>query len=318
MSLDTFPTIDPTTVTTLVATTLDNRRKDLQDAIFNEMPLIKFLQSKGQVILEGGATITAPLMYGKNTTAAFYSGYDQLQVTPQEGFTLSQYEWKEGAVSVSVSNREANIQNQGKEAVLNIVDQKINQAKMSLKDLLTTQLFDSSPTAKEIGSLVTTVDATSTIGAINSTTYSWWQSDVNVGGSFQAQGLSDMRILHSALTVAGANTDVIVTRPTEKDYYEAALLPQLRFNGNSVADGSFGKLTFRGIPILADTAATSGVMYFLDSRHLMLYVHAKNNLTMTEWVKPYNQTAKVAQIILACELATNNRRRLGKITTITA
>lgn len=318
MSLDTFPTVSPTTVTTLVTTTLDNRRNDLQDAIFNDLAIVKFLKGKGQVILEGGATIMTPLMYAKNTTAQFYNGYEQLDTTPQEGFTMSQYEWKESAVSISVSNREENIQNNGKEAVLNIVDQKIKQAEMSLKDLLNTQLFDSSPAAKEIGSLVTTIDATSSIGAINSTTYSWWQSDVNSGGSFAAQGLSDMRTLHSALLVVGAKTDAIVTRPTEYNYYEGSLVPQLRFQGSSSADGSFGNITFRTIPIIQDTASTSGVMYFIDSRHLMLYVHSKANLSMSEWVKPSNQTAKTAQIILACELATNNRRRLGKITTISA
>lgn len=315
---DTTFTHGPANVTTLLTTTLENRRKDLQDQIFNDLPTIKFLKDKGQVSIDGGATIVTPLMYAKNTTAQFYNGYDQLNVTPQEGFTTAQFKWKESAVSVSVSNREENIQNSGPSAVLNLVNQKIDQAEMSLKDLLNTQLYDSSPASTEITSLVTLVDATSEIGDINSTTYSWWQSLVTTGGSFAAQGRSDMLTTYNTLITRGAAPDFLVTTPTVHAFYEGSLIPQLRYQGNASADASFNKLTFKGVPIFFDTAATSGVMYMLNSKHIQLYVSSGNNMKMTEWVKPGNQTAKVAQIIMALELGTNNRRRLGKITGITA
>lgn len=315
---DTQFTHGPATVTTLLTTTLENRRKDLQDAIFNDLATIKFLKDKGQVVIDGGASIVTPLMYAKNTTAAFYNGYDQLNTTPQEGFTTAQYKWKESAVSVSVSNREESVQNQGESAVLNLVNQKIDQAEMSLKDLLNTAFYTASPASTAINSLATLVDATSEIGDINSTTYSWWQSLVTVGGSFAAQGRSDMLTTYNTLVTRGAAPDFLVTTPTVHAYYEGSLVPQLRYASNASGDASFGKLMFKSVPFFLDTAASSGVIYMLNSKHLQLYVSSGNNLKMTEWVKPANQTAKVAQIIMACELATNNRRRLGKITTITA
>jgi hypothetical protein len=315
---DTLFTHGPTNVTTLLTTTLENRKKDMQDAIFNDLATIKFLKDKGQVILDGGASIVCPLMYGKNTTAAFYNGYDQLDTTPQEGFTTAQYKWKESAVSVSVSNREETVQNSGPSAVFNIVDQKLEQAKMSLKDMLNTAIYAASPASKDLNSLVTLVDNSSSIGDINSTTYSWWQADVNASGSFAAQGRSDMLTLYNALLVAGEAPDFLVTTPTVHAYYEGSLVPQIRYMSTALGDNSFNKLQFKNIPILFDTAATAGVMYFLNSKALKLYVSSNNNMKMTEWVKPGNQTAKVAQIIFDAELATNNRRRLGKLTGITA
>ena len=315
---DTTFTHGPAYVTTLLATTLENRRKDLQDAIFNDLATIKMLKDKNQVILDGGATIVTPVMFGKNTTAQFYNGYDTLVTTPQEGITTAQFKWKEAAVSISVSNREENIQNQGASAVLNIIQQKINQATVSLKDLLNTALYAAAPASTELGSLATTVDATSSIGDINSTTYSWWQSDVNTGGSFAAQGRSDMLTLYNALVVAGEAPDFIVTTPTVHAYYEGSLVPQLRYTSSASGDASFGKLMFKNIPIIFDTACSSGVMYMLNSKNLALYVSSNNNLKMTNWKEPSDQTAKVAQLIMGCELVTNNRRRLGKINTITA
>lgn len=315
---DTLFTYGPANVTTLLTTTLSNRRNDLQDAIFNDLATIKKLKEKGQVIIDGGATITTPLMYGKNTTAQFYNGYDQLNTQPQEGFTLAQYKWKESAVSVSVSNREENIQNVGPSAALNLVNQKISQAEMSLKDMLNTALFAASPASTDMNSLAKLIDATSEVGDINSTTYSWWQSLVTTGGSFAAQGRSDMLTTYNSLVVRGAAPDFIITTPTVHAYYEGSLIPQQRYQSNDKGDSSFGALLFKTIPIMFDTAASSGVMYFLNSNHLQLYVSSGNNLKQTGWKEPANQTAKVSQIILACELATNNRRRLGKITGITA
>lgn len=314
---DTLFTHGPANVTTLLTTTLENRRKDLQDAIFNDLATIKFLKEKGQVIIDGGASITTPLMYGTNSTAQFYDGYDQLSTTPQEGFTDAQYRWKESAVSVSVSNREENVQNQGSSAVLNLVNAKIDQAEMSLKNLINSAFYTASPASTAINSLVTLVDATSEIGDINSTTYSWWQSLVTSSGSFAGQGRADMLTTYNTLITRGAAPDFLVTTPTVHAYYEGSLIPQKRFEGDS-ADGSFGHLTFKGMPIFMDTAATAGAIYFLNSKHIQLYVSSGNNLKMTEWVKPANQTAKVAQIIMALQLATNNRRRLGKMTGITA
>jgi hypothetical protein len=40
--------------------------------------------------IDGGASIVVPIMYAKNATAAFYSLYDTINVTPQEGMTAAQ------------------------------------------------------------------------------------------------------------------------------------------------------------------------------------------------------------------------------------
>ncbi len=119
---DLVHTHGPASVATLLTTTLENRKKDIQDAIFDDIPTLAVLKDQGQVILDGGATIVLNLMTGANSTAQFYNGYDPLNVSPQEGFTTAQYLWKESAVSISVSNREESIQNSGSSALLSIVD----------------------------------------------------------------------------------------------------------------------------------------------------------------------------------------------------
>lgn len=318
---DTTFTWGPANVLTLLTTTMENRRGEIQDNIFNDLPTLAYLKDKKRVRVDGGATIVQALMYAANGTAQFYNGYDLLDTTPQEGFTGAQYKWKEAATSVSVSNREETIQNTGKSEVFNIVKAKMDQAEMSLKSIINTALYNTAPAATAINSLPIMVDTTSTIGDVNSTTNSWWQALVTGSGSFATQGLSDMTTMFNTLITRGGGSlpvDLIMTTPTVHAFYEGKLTPNIRYEKTLTAEGSFTDLQFKTAAVRFDVACNSGVMYFLNTDALELIVNSGNDFKMTEFVKPSNQTAKVAQLVVAMELTTNNRRRLGKLTSIVA
>lgn len=315
---DTLFTHGPTYTTSLLASTLENRRGELQDQIFDEMPTSEAIKAKSMIEIRGGASLVGSLMYEGNSTAQWFDGYDILNTAAQDGLTTFQNTWKESAVSVAVSNREEKVQNLGDSAVLNLVDTKINQAKMQLKKLVNDAFYTAAPASTAPDSLPVIILGSGSHGQINGTTYSWWASTVTTGGSFAAQGRSDMLTTYNTLAVEGARTNLILTTPTVHAYYEGSLVPVIRYTDNSKGDASFENLTFKNVAIIADNACTSGVMYFIDSRHIKLAVASENNMSMTEWVKPSNQVARVAQIVFTCSLYTDNRRRLGKITSITA
>lgn len=306
------------TVTTLLTTTLEKRRagKGIQDAVYNARPLLNWLHNEHRTTEDGGATILVSVMSEANGKTTFYDGFDTLNTQPVEGFTQAQYTWKQAAVPVSVSGRESEIQNTGPSAVIRLVDAKMKQADMDIRDTVNKAFFAASPGSKDIGSLVTSIDATSTIGEINSTNNSWWQSLVTTGGSFAAQGLSDMETTWNTLEGRGAKTGLIITENTTYGRYVGSLQPQQRFSGQ-VGNGTFANMMFKSAPVTFDLAATSGVMYFLDSNVLEFVVHKNRDFVPTEWVKPSNQDAKVMHILLGAELVVLNRRYLGKITSIT-
>lgn len=313
----------PANVATLLTTTMENRDiKEVQDAVFSKQVLLDYLQKKNRVSRSGGASIIVPISSSSNSTAGFYNGYDVINTTPQDNDTAAQFTWKQAAASVSVSGRESRIQNNGKYAVIDLVQQKIKEAEKALRNAITTGLFAASPATNDIGSLVTSIDATSTIGDINSTTYSFWQATSTASGSFAAQGLSDMRTLWNTLEQRGMDTptptDMILTTSAIYNYYEGALQAQQRFTDSRSANGSFENLMFRSAPVKYDAAATSGVMYFLNSDCMELDVHSATDFIMTEWVKPSNQDARVAQFLVGLELVIKNRRKLGKLTSVTA
>jgi hypothetical protein len=319
---DTLFTYGPANVTSLITTTLENRdNKEIQDAVFNDLVLIKYLQDKNSVRRAGGTEILVPLRTSKNSTAGFYDGGDTINIDHQDELTSAAFKWKQAAAAVTVWGREERIQNAGSYAVLDLVQSKIKGAEESLRDAINTALFAASPASTDIGSLVTSIDATSTIGDINSTTYSFWQSTSTGSGSFASQGLTDMRTLWSTLEVKApsAPTDLILTTTSVYNFYEAALQAQQRYMpSDRVGNATFDSLMFRSAPLKYDAAATSGVMYFLNSKAMELVIHSGTDFIMRDWVPSIDQDSKTAIFMVGLELTIKNRRKLGKLTSIVA
>lgn len=319
---DTLFTWGPANVTTLLTTTLANRDiTELQDAVFSDLALFDYLADKKRVRRGGGTSIIVPIRSSKNNTAASYDGYDIISTTPQDNETAAQFKYKQYAASIAVSGREERVQNVGKHQALDIVRTKTKDAEDALRDKLNTDMFATSPGSKDVGSLVTSIDATSSIGDINSTSYSFWQGVSTASGSFAAQGLSDMRTLWNTLAVRMPKkpTDLILTTTTIHSFYEGSLQPQQRYQpSDRTGNASFQDLMFKSAPIRYDSQATSGVMYFLNSDCMELVIDPNTDFKLSEWVKPANQDARVAQYMVALELVIRNRRKLGKLTAITA
>ena len=318
MALDTLHSWGPANVTQLLTSTLEKRpKKEVADAIFNRIPTFEYLNSKGKIMLDGGASIVVPLETATNSTAKFYDGYDTLDTSAQDNHTSGQYTWKQGAVSVAISGREADIQNRGESALINLLMMKQKNAERSLTNVINQKLHSSSNLSKEITSLVTMIDATSTIGEINSTTFSYWQSQTTTGGVFSNQGVADWRAMYNTLKNEGGNPDMIITTQTVHQAYEATMTPQIRYTSMGTGDTKFRDLEFAGSSVRFDDQCASGVSYFLDSDVLHLYVNENRNFVYNEFVRPPDQDAKVAQFLVGLELATTNRRRLGIVDTQT-
>lgn len=322
MSMETLFTWGPANVSSLIATTQANRDiKEVQDAVFNRLVLLDHLEKKGKVRTGGGGTsIIVPVRQTSNSTAAFYSNYSPINTDPQDELTAGQYLYKQAGASVTISGKEDRIQNKGKYEVLDLVKTKIQGAEMSLRSTINTALFAASPAASDIGSLVTSIDATSSIGQINSTTYSFWQSVVTTSGSFAAQGLADMRSTWNTLSERQpvSNPDLLLTTSTIHSYYEGSLIAQQRYTSNTTGNGAFEDLAFKSAVVKFDAQCTSGAMYFLDSEVMELVIDPDTNFIMTPFQQPIGQDAKTALYLVGLELVIKNRRKLGKMLSITA
>ena len=316
---DTIFTYGPANVTSLIATTLSTYGKDLSDNIHREIPLFAWLANKKRITESGGATIVRSVVYATNSTAAFYASDDILDTTIQDNFTAAQYQWRQAAASVAVTGR-IELQNAGRAQVIDYSKAQINTALASLKQTIDQRAFAASQVGANLTPLPAIVAASGTVGDINGTTNSWWQSTVTASGSFAVRGLSDLRTTFNAIAVRmpAGGPDLLLSDQTSYEAYEATLVPTVRYSDTYMGDLGFSNLKYKEAVWTWDPNATSGVIYLLNSKALELVQHSNRIFTMSEWVKPANQDLKVAQVFWAGELTTVNRRKLGSLTGVSA
>lgn len=317
------PNFDTIATTTLVKYASDN----FEDNIFGSNALYYLLAgsealrkpgSKTYKELDGGLKIVEPLMYASNSTAGSYSGYDELDTDPQEGFTNAEYEWKQYSVSVSISGREKR-QNTGESAVLSLLEGKIMQAEMSLIESMNGDLFTDGTgnSSKDITGLVLAVDSAGTYGNIDRTTETWWAAqETAVSGPLT---IDQMRNSYNDCSKGYKkdHPDLIITDQDEYEAYEAKLQPDMRFADNKLADAGFENLAFKGAKMVFDEVCNAGVMYYLNTSKMGIRVHKDAKFTVTDEQKPVDQDAFVKQILWMGNLVTKNCSRLGKDTGLT-
>lgn len=316
---DTIFTMGPGNVTSLLATTWPKYSKNMADNIFSAVPLLAFLGMKHRVTEDGGATLVRPVMYAKNSTASSYASDDVLDTSIQDNFTAAQYEWRQYAASVSVTGR-IDRQNAGESQVIDYIAAQINAAELSIKDRMDIDLFASAQAGSKLTPLPAIAASSGTVGQINGTTQSWWQSTVTASGSFAARGLSDLRSVWNQVTVRNpvGSPDMVMSDRASFEAYEATIVPALMVTDTDMGDLGFENFKYKGATWTFDPNAVSGRIDLINSNALELVQHSNTMFTLTEWVKPSAQDVKVAQILWMGELTTSARRKLGALTGVSS
>ena len=308
----------------LLSTTLRNYSRKMRDNIFLKFPFLNWLLSKDRVQHEDGGThIMEHLLYGKNSTIKAYSDYEILDTTPQEGITMAQYNWKEYGGTIAISRAERR-KNSGKQRLLGLLDAKTQQAEMSLKDKLTTDLFANitATPAKAIDGIflhASNTPSTTTLGSVSGLTYSWWRNYQADVGAY-ANNLEDkLRTGYNSASAGGADfPDGVLCSQTAYEYYESLGVGGKRFvNEQKTMDLGFEVLQYKGADMFWDGGMASNVpatgesIVLLNSGAIRLVIDSESDFVTTDFIEPENQTATVAKILAMLNLVTNNRRKLG-------
>jgi hypothetical protein len=310
----------------ILSTTLANYRDQLTDNVFTARPLTYHLMDKGRIrMVNGGTKIVEPLIYGQNSTVKPYSGYDSIDLTPQEGISAAEFEWKQYAASIAISGIEE-AKNNGEQEVINLLEAKIMQAEESMREGFNQMFF---------------ADGTDTLGTAGANSGKSWNglgnlvSDVAVGGidpdvsgnefwsSYDEDTagvltLGQMATAYNTVSVGNDHPDMVLTTQTLFEKYESLLQPQLRYTDTKTADAGFQNLLFKSSPVVYDVHAPAGTMFFINSKYISLVGHSEKWFANTPFVRPENMDARYALIMCYGNLTVRNRAKQGKLTAKTA
>ena len=319
-------------LTEIVTTTLRNRQGRLVDNIAQHNALLSRMRDRGNMnLVGGGRTIVEELEYAENATFKWYSGYEELDVSPSDVFTAAEYEWKQAAVNVTASGREVRIQNASKEAIIDLLRSRIRNSEKTMANQISVGIYSNGTGAggRQIGGLQSIVadSGAGTVGGIDSSTYTFWKNQTSgdvANLDTSADVLEDeMKKMWLKCRTGNEYTDLIVTDDTLFRLFWDTLSDQQRYTSGSEGVRGFQSLKFVNADVVSDGGLvadksggiSSNHMYFLDTDTLKFKVHSGTNFTPMERREPVNQDAVVVPLLFAGNLTCSNRRNQGVIYT---
>jgi hypothetical protein len=300
----------------VVSTTTNLLEDFAEDNIYGSSPMFYHLKETGQVLKDGGAAIQIDLMYQKIGAAGSYTSYDSLDVNPTDTDTALKADWKLYYVHNIISRHEI-LRNSGDSAKVRLMESKTRNAHLKMADQLSTDMFGTGGDASTgLTGLRNAGSTTTTHHNISPTDFTGWKADVDATST--TISLSRLEQGYLDATVGSDMPDIAVTNTAIFKKYWALLTNNQRYGEEATASGGFKYLLFNGVPIFHDShspGSGSGTnnnwLFFLNSKHLFLYVHQDDNMTVTKLPTPINQDIMVHRLTFTGNLIVTNRRMIS-------
>ena len=285
-------------VSDIIATTIQSRSGELADNVTNNNPLLLKLKSKGNVRpFSGGNVILEEIMYNDSSTnnTNSYSGFETLNISPNSPISAAQYSIAQYASAVTISGLEM-LQNSGKEAIIDLLEGRIKVAEAQLANRINLDLYgngtgNGGKNLTGLAAAVADAPTSGTYGGINRATWSFWQnqafSGVTTGGAAvsAANIQSYMTQLAIKLVRGTDKADLIVADNNYYNLYVNSLQAIQRVTDPEMAGSGFASLKFYGGGTSADVVLGGGIgaqepanhMYFLNTDYIFFRPHKDRN-----------------------------------------
>ena len=307
--------------TDLITTTLEFRGDSAEDNVSTNNALWAWLKANGGIKLtSGGHKIIEPLAFATNSNGGWYSGYDQLPVAPQEEFSAAEFNWKQIAVPVVASGLETEVQNTGKEALFDLLEERIKNAERTMANLVSVGLFGDGTGSggKTIDGLAAMCDPTPTVGTygnINRANFSFWQNKfTDTAAALSSTTIqAEWNTMYYSLVRGNDKTGLIIVPSTVMGAYEASLQANQRFTDGSKAKLGFDTLKYKSADVVMDGNATALTTYMLDLDFIKVRVAKNRNFKPLKTRQAFNQDAEVVILAAALNLTCSNAALQGRI-----
>jgi len=287
-------------ISDIIATNIQSRTGELADNVTNNNALLRRLKERGNVkTFSGGNVILQEIMYTDSSTnnTNSYSGYEVLNVSQNSPISSAQFSITQYAAAVSISGLEM-IQNSGKEAIIDLLDGRMNVAEAQLANRLGSDIYldgtgNSGKNITGLGAAVPDAPSTGTYGGINRATFSFWRSvkyagSADGGAEVSATNIQSYMDALAVQLIRGTDKpDLIVA---DANYYKLYLqslqaIQRITDGGSSTAGAGFASLKYYGAGMSSDVvldggvggAATANHMWFLNTKYIMFRPHVDRN-----------------------------------------
>jgi hypothetical protein len=285
-------------VSDIIATTIQSRSGELADNVTNNNPLLLKLKSKGNVRpFSGGNVILEEIMYNDSSTnnTNSYSGFETLNISPNSPISAAQFSIAQYASAVTISGLEM-LQNSGKEAIIDLLEGRIKVAEAQLANRINLDLYgdgtgNGGKNLTGLAAAVADSPTSGTYGGINRATWSFWRNQAfsgvtNGGAAVSAANIQSYMTQLAIKLVRGTDkADLIVADNNYYNLYVNSLQAIQRVTDPEMAGSGFASLKFYGGGTSADVVLGGGIgaqepanhMYFLNTDYIFFRPHKDRN-----------------------------------------
>ena len=323
-------------VSDIIATTIQSRSGELADNVTNNNPLLLKLKSKGNVRpFSGGNVILEEIMYNDSSTnnTNSYSGFETLNISPNSPISAAQFSIAQYASAVTISGLEM-LQNSGKEAIIDLLEGRIKVAEAQLSNRINLDLYgdgtgNGGKNLTGLAAAVADSPSSGTYGGINRATWSFWRNQAfsgvtNGGAAVSAANIQSYMTQLAIKLVRGTDkADLIVADNNYYNLYVNSLQAIQRVTDPEMAGSGFASLKFYGGGTSADVVLGGGIgaqepanhMYFLNTDYIFFRPHKDRNFVPIGGERQsVNQDAIVKLIGWAGNLTTSGAQFNGVLT----
>jgi hypothetical protein len=309
----------------LASVTINNMSPTVADNVTQNNAILNAIKKSGNVkpsaydSVDGGLAINETIEFAANVNTASYSGYDVLGTAAQDVLTTASFPLKQYATVVMFNGLEE-LENAGKEKIIDIVEARVDNGFHSIENLINTHLYldGTGNSGKNVTGLNAAVplSPSNTYGGINrsTSTNAFWQNkkfQSTVDGTGVATAATVQGYWNTFMTSLIRGQDrptAIICGPAIYAIFEASLQAIQRITTAEEGSAGFKSLDFQGIPVILDTTAsgiTTTDAYFLNTKYLKWRPHKDRDFVELKDKMSLNQDATARTIVWAGNMTCN-------------
>lgn len=268
-------------ITDIIATTIQNRSGELADNVTNNNALLRKLKAKGNVRpFGGGNVILEEIMYtdASQINVNSYSGYETLNVGENSPISSAQFSIAQYAGAVAMSGLQM-LQNSGKEAIIDLMEGRIKVTEAQLQNRIDYDLYQNGTgnggkNLTGLAAAIADLPTSGSYGGIDRSLWTFWQNQyyrgvTDGGAAVSAANIQAYMTTLGLRCVRGSDMpDLWVGSSNYYSFYVNSLQAIQRItseSGSATAGAGFPTLKFYGGGMSADVVLGGGINGAVDT-----------------------------------------------------
>lgn len=285
--------------------------RDIVSQVYELDPFIKKLRQNNAISTSGGTDIRFPIRYKELDLAEWVNPKEQIAYQQRKTRTSGILNWKY-LVGKTMMQWDEQVQNNGKEAIINLQKDKADELIDDLYEKFTDALYATTQDDDKPSSLNTIIDSADSYAGISVSDVSNWASTERTETQVVLYNTAGaLATSMNSATFGPHKPDLMVTTRNLWNTIESKIEPQKRFYNEKGVIG-FNSLVFHGADIIAASHVPTGYLYGVCSKFWELRAHTDFNFKVDKWKDLHNAGFPNA-IVKLCYWVGNVKCSLRKV-----